>query len=72
MLAARLQAIDGARTFTLQVSQHCRLLLTARYFLMPFGFHLVIFYLIDTLPSAVQLSPASEVLSPLSDMTLLI
>ena len=40
--------------------------------LMPFGFHLVIFYLIDTLPSAVQLSPASEVLSPLLDMALLI
>ena len=32
MLAARLQAIGGARTFTLQDSQHCRLLLTARYF----------------------------------------
>jgi hypothetical protein len=31
-LAARLQAIGGARTFTLQDSQHCRLLLTARYF----------------------------------------
>jgi hypothetical protein len=36
--------------------------------LMPFGFHLVIFYLIDALPSGVQLSPASEVLSPLLDM----
>jgi hypothetical protein len=40
--------------------------------LMPFGFHLVIFYLIDTLPSGVQRSPASEVLSPLLDMALLI
>jgi hypothetical protein len=40
--------------------------------LMPFGFHLVIFYLIDTLPSGVQLSPAGEVLSPLLDMALLI
>ena len=31
-LAARLQAIGGARTFTSRDSQPCRLLLTARYF----------------------------------------
>src|SRR6266550_4589155 len=32
MLATPLQAIGGTRTFTSQDSQHCRLLLTARYF----------------------------------------
>ena len=41
--------------------------------LMPFGFHLVIVYLMNTLPSGVQqVSPASEVLSPLLDIAPLI